>query len=512
MPNFCACNSEIRDDGVYILNPYFRIQNETDHVVVYGCQDLGYWRFHRSFGVVLALCNGQRTVVDIARLTRPLVPLGDDEQALVLANQNVKKILYRASRTKEELEGLPPSQGDFPASTIVLLKSEFDVKFKDVCVPNVEYDARSFLPKDITQVAHPPFHVAHGVSPTSLTWHLTSDCATNCKYCYLKRRNVTPMPIKRTLELLDEAADIGVCNVDCAGGDVLCYPNLFDVLERMQQHKFLPFLLSTKAFITEDIAKKLSLYQDIIWRLQYSIDTDDEMIANYLVGVPDFPNRAFVSIKNALDVGLSVSAKAVITPYNVLTVPRLYRKLKSIGVQKINLATYSRSGYYHTDGLFCNKESFQWLQDEIDKLKQEFPGDNIILQNGAPTFEGTSPESRKESWEKRIFCPAGHSSMMICADGKVIPCEQMPETDEYFCGDVSYQSITEVWNSDRLKDMTYGVSREKFKGTECYDCAEREECHCIKGYCIRDLSLFFGNIFQPPLNCYKCSLPFVRQT
>ena len=506
------CVSAISDGDVYVMNPYFRIRNELDHVIVFGCQDLGHWRFHRSFGVVLALCNGQRTVADIARLTRPLVHLNNDEKALDLATQNVKKILYQTSRTKEEIKGLPPSQDkSLPASTVILLKSEFDKKFRGVCVPHVEYDARSFLPKDVTQVGNPPFQVAHCPVPASLTWHLTSDCATNCKYCYLKRRSVKPMPLKRALELLDEAADIGVFNIDCAGGDVLCYPYLFDILERIQQHKFLPFLLSTKALITEDVAKKLSRYRETIWRLQYSIDTDDEMIANYLVGVPNFPDRAFLSIKNALDAGLPVAAKAVITPYNVLTIPRLYRKLKTLGVQHINLATYSRSGYYHTDNLFCNNESYLWLHEEIEKLKQEFD-DVFMLQNGAPTFESTSSESRKEAWKERIFCPAGHSSMMICADGKVIPCEQMPETDEYFCGDVSHQSIMEVWNGDRLKDMTYGVSREKFKGTECYDCDEREECHYIKGYCIRDLALFTENIFQPPLNCHKCSLPFVRQT
>jgi len=496
MLNSCLCDSKISDDDVYVLNPYFRLRNEVDHVVAFGCQELGYRRFHRSFGVVLALCNGQRTVADIARLTRPLVHLDDDEKALVLARQNVIRVLFSASHTKEEIEGLPPSQSDFPVSTVILLKSEFDQRFKDVCVRNVEYDARSFLPKDITQVADPPYRVAHGKSPTSLSWHLTSDCATNCKYCYLKRRCVIPMPLNRTLELLDEAAEIGVCDVDCTGGDVLCYPHLFDVLGRMQQYNFLPLFLSTKALITEDIAKNLALYKEIIWQIQYSIDTDDEMIANYLVGVPDFPRRAFSSITNALDCGLPVSVKAVITPYNVLTIPRLYRKLKAIGVQRINLATYSRSGYHHTDDLFCNIETHAWLQDEIEKLNHEFPDDNITLRNGVPTFRSSSPESRKGAWEKRIFCPAGHSSMMICADGKVIPCEQMPETDEYFCGDVSYQSIMEVWNGDRLKDMTYGVSQEKFKGTECYDCDEREECHYIRGYCIRDLALFYGIYFN----------------
>ena len=512
MSRSCSNIYSIRDDAVYVLNPYFRVRNEQDHILVFGCQDLGHWRLHRSYGVVLALCNGEHTVEDIARLTRPLVSLEDDGESLILARQNVKKILYHMSHAKAGArDGLPNQNNAFPVSTAIVQKSEFDIKFQGISVSKIEYDARSFLPKDATQVGNPPFQVAQGISPTTLTYHLTSECATNCKYCYLNRRSITPMPLERVLELIDEAAHIGVCAIDCAGGDVLCYPHFFDVLARIKQHKFLPFLLSTKAHITEKIAQELSRYREVIWRLQYSIDTDDKTIANYLVEVPNFPDRAFTSIKNALDAGLPVSVKAVITPYNILTIPRLYRKLKAIGVKIINLATYSRSGYHHTDDLFCNNESFQWLQREIETLNKEFPKDDVDIHNGRPTFEIAPFESRKEAWKKRSFCPAGHTSMMICADGKVVPCEQMPETDEYFCGDVSYQSIMEVWNGDRLKNMTHGVSREKFKGTECYDCDEREECHYIMGYCIRDLALFFGNIYQPPLNCYKCSLPFVRQ-
>jgi radical SAM protein with 4Fe4S-binding SPASM domain len=100
--------------------------------------------------------------------------------------------------------------------------------------------------------------------------------------------------------------------------------------------------------------------------------------------------------------------------------------------------------------------------------------------------------------------------MMVCADGKVIPCEQMPETEEYFCGDLSRESIQEVWDSDRLRERTYGLPREKFRGNSCYDCDERDRCLGVEGYCIRDISQFRGNMYQPPIECPKSDLPFLR--
>ena len=250
----------------------------------------------------------------------------------------------------------------------------------------------------------------------------------------------------------------------------------------------------------------------MVMEVQFSINTDDEAIAKYLLGASGYPARIFSSIDNALEAGLSVAAKAVVTPYNVLTVPRLYRALRKRGVSKIRVAAYGRSGYHHTDDLFLNDNCYAWWAAEERKLQDRVSDPYIRIQNGGPQTGPSSREVRKAAWPKRKACTAGSSSMMICADGKVIPCEQMPETDEYFCGDVSHQSLLEVWNGNRLKEMTYEKPQGKFKGQPCYDCEEREECLTVKGNCIRDLAAHHGNIYQPPPNCYRHDLPFVRMT
>lgn len=209
---------------------------------------------------------------------------------------------------------------------------------------------------------------------------------------------------------------------------------------------------------------------------------------------------------------MRVAAKAVITPYNILTIPRLYRNLKNRGVHKIRLAAYSRSGFHHTDDLFNNPESYAWLQKEIEVLRHEFPEDDIAVQSGGPQLVPQSRQERLDAWSNRSLCSAGRTSMMVCADGKVIPCEQMPETEEYFCGDINHQSLAEIWNGDRLRSFSYGIDRERFKGQPCYDCAEHEECHVMRGFCIRDLAIHHGNIYQPAPNCPHCDPPFVRMT
>jgi MoaA/NifB/PqqE/SkfB family radical SAM enzyme len=213
----------------------------------------------------------------------------------------------------------------------------------------------------------------------------------------------------------------------------------------------------------------------------------------------------FTSIDNALEAGLDVVVKAVITPYNILTIPKLYRDLKKRGVNTIRLSTYIRSGVRHSDDLFNHPASYQWLEEQVKQLQQEFPDNFIKVQNGAPSMELPSLESRREAWTKRNACPAGRTTMMICPDGKVIPCEQMPEMEEYFCGDVSHQSLQEVWDGECLRELTYGSPREKFKGQLCYDCGEWEKCICQMGNCIRNLAMYHGGVYQTPQECPKCN-------
>lgn len=500
------------DEEIHVLNPLYRLRNsKSNYVLVQNDQGLPLKQIRRAAAVVLALCNGRRTVADIARITRPLVKIADDAKAIETAKKTVKAIIFTLSRTKEERAGQPRKRSAIPAPTVLLAKVDYDRIFGRTKLVPAEYRARDFLPKDLSEVGPvtepdvPPREAA----PAILLWHFTEDCSTDCRYCYLGRRKIRPMPKERTLSLIEEAAASGIV-VHPTGGDFLLYPHLEDVLTAMHTHKFLPITIFTKSFLSKERARVFAEAASVILDVQFSIDSTVGDVADYLVGAKDFCSRIFKSIDNALEAGLCVEAKAVITPYNILTIPKLYRDLKNRGVNRIRLGAYRRSGFHHSDDFFNHPASYQWLEEQARRLQQEFPDDFISDEIGAPQLESLSPEDRQEAWSKRRSCSAGRTVMTVCTDGKVVPCEQMPETEEYFCGDVSHQSIQEVWDSDRLRELTYAVPREKFKGQPCYDCEEREECVNQMGNCIRDLAIYYGSIYQPPPNCPKYNRSYVR--
>jgi radical SAM protein with 4Fe4S-binding SPASM domain len=498
----------INEDDVFVLSPHYRLHNERDRVDIIGWKDKGDGSMHHTHGIILALCNGRRTVREVAQAVVPFAPSANAQDALRVALNQVRQVIWRYSRDNDVMMGKRADTGARFSSNAPLMPVSFLASLGSY--PGPEYDPKSFLPQYAKPSKCDPAIKAS--APNALCWHVTDGCQVDCRYCYLNRRKISRdqhLPLTRALEILDECREIGVCGISLGGGDVLLYPHLFPVLEVMRKYRFFPTDLSIKAYCSREVAQRLR-EADNIGELQVSLDSTVEEVADYLTRTRGFCRKAFESIDNLVRAGMKPAVKVVVTPYNILTVPRLCREMHQRGVAKINVASYSRSGYHHTDDLFNHEESYRWLEAEIKRIEDEL-GIRVGLQNGSP-YPGPGPtrEDRAKSWPQRLNCGAGRKILMICADGKVIPCEQLPEVEGMFCGDVRTQSLQEVWEGRELAEKTTHMPRERFQGQPCYTCEDFESCVLQKGLCIRDACLYQGSIYVTPMKCPKYEGPFLR--
>ncbi|MGB9607155.1 MAG: radical SAM protein [bacterium] len=344
-------------------------------------------------------------------------------------------------------------------------------------------------------------------SPYVLNYLVTFRCSTRCIYCYAESYSIPPppeMPLERVKEIIDEANELEVLHIYLGGGDALCSSDFWQILPYIIEKGIIAFV-STKTILTEAQVCKL---RDIgLKTIQVSIDTLDEKISKYLLGVDDYPSRMIKVIKKLINSGIKTSTNTVITPYNVEGIPSLIRLLISIGVSCIALAPYGRSLYRHSDDLFLSLEQYDWLSEQVEKLRSQFPN-TVIKYNAQRPIPDEPVEDKKRRWKQRALCSGGKEGLVIHPDGKVTICEELPRRPEYIVGDVSKQSLMEVWNSDRLQEAIM-PPREKFKGWPCYDCEEFEECHKILGRCVRDALKIYGTIYAPPPQCPKA--PFTTK-
>lgn len=492
-------SSRSHKDEVLLVNPRAHLRNEGKYVIAAfpRLSEVKVLRLLPLEGFIVSLFDGKRAVEEIKDIVSALAdrtsknPLGDAAAAVEFV---IAKHLEPLGDIRTPLL-LPISR----------LEQERRCRIH-------EYDPRDFIVREDQFRGDD----ARLTFPVSIQWFLTNECPVHCQYCYMPKmiKNEEMLPWERIKELFGEARNGGVLSCFLSGGDVMCYPHLFELLEVMRELEFSPIQLPTKSHISPQAAARLR-ESGVVDNVQVSVDSTVPEIADYLVQSPGYLQRAMESIRNLLEAGGPdfVSVKAIITPYTLPTIPKLYRDFHAMGIGTIGLAVYLRSPYRHQDKLFNSPGDFEWLKRQLKKVAEDLSLDKeISIGNAPPSPAPPSPEEKKKAWESRRHCFAGREHLTVCANGKVITCEHMPERDEDYLGDLRAQSIAEVWNGRGVDEYLIHPPRNRFAGTPCLDCDEFDECQTFMGQCVRDSFIHYGTRWHPPSNCPRNAKSPLRYT
>jgi len=488
-------DTQITDAAIPVISPYWRLKRSGDWSLLckYEPEQISYSILSPLVGATLALMDGRLTFRHLSMV----VQYAHEFDSLEKSCEFLTQVIAAANKDNDAI-----------------------VAMTDQLTPYVKkYDPLEF-------VEAPPegSEQKRLATPLSLNLMFSNDCETSCAYCYAQRRKVPPsrhLSTKRWLEIFHEARALGMEQVSLSGGDPLFRKDSLTLIAELIRLKML-FLLSTKCHVTREMAVRLAEIgmnepvNQYTREIQLSMDGPDGQTADILSGSPGYFHRAVDSIKNLVERGFNLRVKAVLTPLNGPRVYEWVRLMAGLGVQKLSVAAYNRTFYRHNDSLFLNTEDRQLIGDQCRRARADFPdielrmtGIDPALAQEAPHIAAAAPiaarpaqaaTNKEQRWKDRAHCSGGRSSMTITPDGKVVLCDTIPQEGIFVVGDVSVQSVMEVWNSQELLDFTY-PPRERFVGSACHDCTDLDECRSKAGYCFRDTYFNYGTAFGPPPSC-----------
>ena len=343
--------------------------------------------------------------------------------------------------------------------------------------------------------------------PTSLILMPTDKCLTDCEYCYACRKPVPPgnlLSVERILELIDEAHQIGVISINVDGGDVFARPEHIQILERMLSYDIDPNI-STKGYISKEKAKELAKI-GLKW-LQVGLDSTQEM-CDKLVRRPGYFQRIVETIHNLTEAGICVRTNSIITSESLHLLPELVDYLMTLPLFDIKVAPAFLGLYRGNEHMLLSPLQKKWFRKVMENKVAQYPEHKINWECEEDILDA-SEEQIKSWFTSRPYCSSGRTQIVIAPDGKVTTCEQSPQEGEFICGDVTRQSIMEVWNSEALKNW-YEPAREKFLGTACYDCDEFQMCVQNIGHCWLQALKMQGRLHAPHPFCPKSNKPKQR--
>lgn len=414
--------------------------------------------------IILIYCDGTKTYEEVVNFAKSLINF--------------------YSLTEEDFKNLKIIIDIFIKNQI-LLKLSFKKKY------NFDYNLSEILNCEIPDSPK----ISRLEIPIGFTFLLTQRCPFRCVYCYAKTIKLNGkekyISFDRLLKIFLEAKNLGIESVAISGGEPFLYPKIFDIIKEILQMGIFP-IISTKFPLKE---KEISYLKKLgLKKIQVSLDSHKEEIVDSLLGVSNYFSSIINTIKTLISYNIEVRINCVLTKNTIGDVYGFIYFLYELGIRQLCLSPYSANLSHYDFSLFPTKEEYKKLKFLLRKIKKELP--DFLIHYSCPV------ELEKKLKRKKLErCPVGKYSFAILPDGKVTICEQLT-TDDFVVGDLNYQGIMDVWNSDDMLNFRF-PKREYFKDTECYYCEEFEECSKYQGRCYLRTLIVFNRIFAPDPFCPK---------
>ena len=344
------------------------------------------------------------------------------------------------------------------------------------------------------------------VAPGSILFMVNNHCYTDCVYCYANKSvKTTPLSFNKVKDIILQAKELGIPVFTIVGGEVFLYKNWKELLDFLIENDFKESLISSKVPLSEEDIIAFKAYGIPI---QISLDSLDPGVLKQVLRVKsDYGEKMKQTITHIDKHGIDFQVATVLTTYNE-TIDNLnmlhdflskFKNLKRWEIRVGFKSLYSRGDF---DRMKLSKESINTVNQWVENIKKT-TSVNILwsLDDGEKYFK-TNEGSRKFAGNR---CSANYSNIVILPDGKVTICEQLYWNPRFIIGDVSKQSIAEVWNSPRALELAFPKRTHFRDESVCKKCDIFDECFSYPNKCYADVLKGYGdeNWDYPDPRCAK---------
>ncbi|MDQ2874689.1 MAG: radical SAM protein [Actinomycetota bacterium] len=284
-----------------------------------------------------------------------------------------------------------------------------------------------------------------------------------------RRPNPGHMPLDLALRTIDEAAALGMEELQLSGGDPLLYPHLIEVIGAARRHPGVFVLMnSVGTGVTADRARAIIGGGLGAWN--FSVDTLDPALYEQLRGVRNALPTIMKAIEAVREAGADfpefrMNYMTVITRQNFRGIPDLLSHCLDTGIASI----YLMNVYGDTTGesLLSEPEIREFRGMTVPRMLAVLK-DRLtppIVQSNAAAVLGSffSPDTPDSSYARGTYWPSMQAAKDACRvpdfytliepDGRALPCCQVEISHEGEVGNVTGRLLSEVWAGDQFEQF-----------------------------------------------------------
>jgi radical SAM protein with 4Fe4S-binding SPASM domain len=477
----------LNENEIYLFNPAYVMRNDSHRIVLFAGNKTNQWSdsnwesfLHPIHAQIFSFFTCNRKLKDTVSLLGKY--LNRDEQA-------IRNIVF------------PFIENPQPVYT----------KYKEmkVWIPkNVIINRKKIEGKAAFLNLNPDTFDCHGIDLTSqrnytgpqfLTFMLNNNCVSNCIYCYADRKTKIDKRLStaRVIELIDEASKLPVRFINLMGGEVFLHPDWHVLLKKLVACNLSPEYISTKYPLTKEIIRSIQKtgFENPV---QVSLDAcSSDLLMNTLSVPDDYLIKVMKGIILLNKSGLKYRINTVLTTFN--TKKEVIKKLFIFITLLKNITDWRITPAVNSN--WIDYELFQKIKPDKKELEAlyEYIENKLLTVSTIPVLLNKPVINREFQYcntgsadFKGLKCPALNNQMFILPDGQVTICEQLYWSPRFIIGDVSKNSISEVWNSPAAQKLLNLERTDIQEQSPCKSCKLFEPCFHAMNRCWVDIAKGYG--------------------
>ena len=275
------------------------------------------------------------------------------------------------------------------------------------------------------------------------------------------------MPLDLALRTIDEAAALGMEELQLSGGDPLLYPHLVEVIQAAKRHSGV-FVLMNSVGTGVTVDKAHEIIDAGLGAWNFSVDTLDPAKYQKLRGVQKALPTIMKAIETVRDAGsgradFRMNYMTVITRDNFREIPDLVAHCVDTGIASI----YLMNVYGDTVGrsLLTVPEIGEFRDRVVPAILAVLRDKDTaeVVQSNAAFVLGTffSQENSDENYARGVYWPDAESVREACRvpnfytliepDGRALPCCLVEISHQGEVGNVMRQPLAEVWSGEAFE-------------------------------------------------------------
>jgi len=301
--------------------------------------------------------------------------------------------------------------------------------------------------------------------PITYELDMTNICNHKCPMCFgFKEKSKVTLSHEQTISILEQIKDCGGKAVTfTGGGESFCCKYTPELIEYASALGLDVGVITNGSIMNERIA--VAVMGSVLWvRVSLDAGSPKGYLKSHGMGELDF-RRTVENIKYLVKMKKLTGFRTTVglgylTPSDFEDMRRFVIMGKNLGVDYVQFRPYLPS-FDVKDIEHDTGESVQF----IERLCQEYSEGDFKVLYSQHKYDNIKNDTVKRPYGK---CYGHHFATTICADGKMYLCCHMRGVGKYCLGDLSKNSLKEIWES--------GQRRKVYEAIDFRDCPSL--CRC----------------------------------